>query len=232
MVRGHADTGEEPRVPLGQVVAAAAGAGLGTVAALAVLPRWAPGMAHSLLGAEGQGYWYLARVTGLVAYGLLWLSTAFGLLLSGRIARVWPGGPAAVDLHRFSSLLALGFALVHTLILLGDRSAGYTLFRLLVPFAGIPYRPLWVGLGQVSLYLLVLILLSSYLRRRIGPRTWRLVHSLTFALYWLVVLHGVLAGTDTTHPAVFVFYLATAGSIHGLTLYRVLVRARPAPSGR
>jgi hypothetical protein len=54
-----------------------------------------------------------------------------------------------VDLHQFSGLLGLAFAIFHGAILLGDRYMGYTPLQLLLPFASLDYRPLAVGLGQV-----------------------------------------------------------------------------------
>ena len=88
--------------------------------------------------------------------------------------RAAPGGPTAVDLHQYCGLLGLGFALFHALVLLGDRYVGYTPPQLLVPFASLPYRPLAVGLGQIALYLGLLVGLSFYVRQHIGFRAWRL----------------------------------------------------------
>src|SRR6266496_3191905 len=87
------------------------GAALGSVLAAELLPRWLPGLTASLLGPTPKGYWYLARAAGAVAYLLLWLSIALGLVTSNRLAALWPGGPTAVDLHQFTSLLALGATL-------------------------------------------------------------------------------------------------------------------------
>ena len=53
------------------------------------------GMSASLLGPEPKAYWYLARSTAFVAYGLLWLSMTLGLMMTNKMARLWPGGPAA-----------------------------------------------------------------------------------------------------------------------------------------
>jgi hypothetical protein len=53
-------------------------------------------------------------------------SVAFGLIMTNRMARVWPGGPTAFDLHQFTSLLGLAFAVFRGLILLGDQYIKYT----------------------------------------------------------------------------------------------------------
>jgi len=195
---------------------------VGALAAAVVLPAWLPGLSDSLLGAQPKVYWYLSRVTGLVAFTLVWLSMVWGVLVTNRMSRSWPGAVTAVDLHQHASLLGLGFALFHGLILLGDRFTNYTPAQLLLPFAS-SYRPLWVGIGQVSFYALVLVALSFYARRWIGGRTWRKIHYLSFAVYAMALAHSVGSGSETTVPLVRTFYWVTAAILLFLTIYRVLV---------
>src|SRR5512132_2483555 len=107
----------------------------GVFAAVVALPPWLPGLSASLLGPEPKVYWYLSRSSAVAAYLLLWCSMATGLAISNRLARIWPGGPTAFDLHQYTSLLGLGFALFHALILMGDHYINYTLGQVLVPFA-------------------------------------------------------------------------------------------------
>jgi hypothetical protein len=117
------------------------GAALGALA----LWAWLPGIRGSLGGALPKAYWYLSRSSAFAAYGLLWLSMASGLALTNRLARLWPGGPTAYDVHQYCSLLGLALALVHAAVLLGDGYLNYAAAQLLLPFASTPYRPLWVG---------------------------------------------------------------------------------------
>ncbi|MER6248461.1 response regulator transcription factor [Streptomyces griseorubiginosus] len=73
------------------------------------------------------------------------------------------------------SLLTLVFLLVHVVTAVLDPFVhlGWTVS--VVPF-GACYRPLWLGLGTVALDLLLAVLLTSALRRRIGVRRWKAVH--------------------------------------------------------
>jgi predicted ferric reductase len=206
-------------------------AALGAAAALVTLPTAASGLMRSLSGPEPKSFWYLSRSSGLVAYALTWLSMLFGVGITNRLARLWPGGPAAFDLHQHTALLGLAFALFHGLILLGDQYTRYTPLQLLVPFASSPYRPLAVGLGQVGFYLLALVGLSFYVRRLIGQRFWRAIHYLSFGVYVLALAHGLAAGTDTASPGMGLFYWATAGGLLFLTTYRVLLRWPAAQAG-
>ncbi len=196
---------------------------LGAFAAAIVLPNWLPGLSQSLLGNEPKAYWYLSRASALVAYTLLWLSMAFGLIITNRLARLWPGGPIAFDLHQFTSLIGLAFALFHALILMGDKYINYDLAQVLVPFNSTGYKPVWVGLGQIGFYLFVIVGLSFYARKRLGNRSWRLIHQLSFLMFVLALLHGILAGTDSTVVALQIFYWATGASLLFLLVYRILI---------
>jgi predicted ferric reductase len=194
------------------------------------------GMAVALVGQAGglaalrtallgqHAAWYLSRASAFVAYVLLWWSMVLGLSITNRLARLWPGGPAAADLHEHASLLGLAFGLLHALVLLGDAYIGYTLPQILIPFAGTSYKPVWVGLGQISLYLMALVTFSFYVRRWIGARAWRTIHLLSFVVFVLALAHGVFSGTDSSLPWVFWMYVGTGASVLGMTIYRIVAR--------
>lgn len=194
----------------------------GALAAVFVLPAWSPALAQSLFGPEAKAYWDLSRSSAIVAYGLMWLSVMLGLLITNKFARVFPGGPAATDLHEFTSLLSLAFALFHIVILLGDKYIAYTPLQLVLPFASVNYQPFWVGLGQLGFYLLIPLTFSFYVRRWIGHGAWRWLHYATFLGFTLVTVHGLLAGTDTKSPFVLAMYVTTGAAVYFLTFYRML----------
>jgi predicted ferric reductase len=202
----------------------------GALAAVFVLPMALPGLAASLLGPEPKAYWYLARSSAWAAYLLLWGSMMMGLLITSKAARLWPGNPAAYDVHQFISLLGIAFALFHGLILTGDRYINFSVMQVFIPFSNPAYRPLWVGIGQIGFYTMAVAGLSFYLRRAITPRVWRLIHYLAFATFLFVLIHGITSGTDSGQFWAAGLYWLTGGSVLFLTVYRILlaliVRAR------
>ena len=204
------------------------GATMGAFGAMIALPWYLPDLTASLGEPNPKVYWFLARASGFAAYLLLWLAVVLGLLVSSKLSRAWPGGPMAVDLHQFLSLLSLGAILFHALILLGDHHLGYAPLHVFVPFASHPYRPLWVGLGQVGLYLAAIVAFSFYVRRYLGARTWRLLHYGSFAVYFLITAHALGAGTDTTAPTAIGLYSFSGLIIYFLIVYRLLISTRPA----
>ena len=201
------------------LLGALAAAMLGLIAAPAFVTAWLT----NLFGPTPKVFWYVSRMSGLVAYFLVWLSVILGLSVTNKLGRLWPGGPAVVDLHQYTSLLALSFVAVHVAVLLGDQYIGYNLAQLLIPFASAEYRPFWVGLGQLAAYLAIPVSVTFYIRKTIGYGVWRAIHYGTFALYALVTIHSLMSGTDTQNPLMLAMYGVTGVSVLGMLLYRVRV---------
>ncbi|MBX6770316.1 MAG: ferric reductase-like transmembrane domain-containing protein [Chloroflexi bacterium] len=198
----------------------------GALAALVVLPAWLPSLMLSLTGPTPKAYWYLARAAGFVSLVLLWLSMVLGLAITNRLARIWPGGPTAFELHQHTALLGLAFGFIHPLVLLGDH---LSILQILVPFASGFEGAGWIGLGQIALLLLVPVTLSYAARRWLGPQRWRALHSLSFLVFLLAVAHGIASGTDTGTVWASLIYWFSGASVLYLVIYRV-VAARTAPS--
>jgi sulfoxide reductase heme-binding subunit YedZ len=143
-----------------------------------------------------SAYWYLTRATGAVALILLTVSVVLGVLDSIRYSAPprWPR--FAIDsLHRDTSLLAIALIAVHVITSVLDGFAPISLVDGVIPFRS-PYRPLWLGLGTLSFDLLIALVVTSLMRRRLGYRSWRAIHWLAYASWPVAVLHGLGTGTD------------------------------------
>jgi predicted ferric reductase len=194
----------------------------GALTAVMVLPAWLPGLTTSLTGEAPKVFWYLSRGTALVGFILLWMSMVLGMLITNRLARIWPGGPVAFDLHQYVSLVGLGFGLFHPLILLGDHYLKPSLLEIFIPFTVQQYHPFWVGLGQIAFYSWAIVVGSFYIRKQMGNKAWRLVHFSSFLTFVFVLGHGIFSGTDSTTTWVNIFYWTAAGSTLLLLFYRIL----------
>ena len=138
------------------------------------------------------------------------------------MALLWPGAPAAFAIHEYVSLLGLVFALFHALVLLGDRYINFTIAQIFMPFSTVDYRPTWVGIGQIGLYVWLIVALSFYVRQGIGQKTWRVIHYLSFAMYIMGLLHGLFSGTDSTANWAQWYYWISGGSLLFLFVYRIV----------
>ncbi|MBI5951763.1 MAG: ferric reductase-like transmembrane domain-containing protein [Chloroflexi bacterium] len=195
---------------------------LGLLVAVLILPSWLPNMSFSLGGDAPKAYWYLSRATAFVSLTLLWLSMALGLSITNKMARLWPGAPAAFALHEYVSLLGLAFAVFHAIVILGDEYINFTLLQLFVPFSTVDYRPFWVGVGQLAFYGWVVLVASFYIRPIIGQKFWRFLHYASFGMYLLAISHGLFSGTDAGADWAQTYYWISAGSLIFLSMYRIL----------
>jgi sulfoxide reductase heme-binding subunit YedZ len=171
--------------------------------------------------------WYTARGTGVVS--LLLLTVVVVLGIGSRAGRPVFGLPRfAVSLvHRNAAMIAVVLIAVHVVTLLADPFAQLKLLDFLVPFNA-AYRPAWVGLGTTALDLLVAIVVTSLVRRRLGARAWRAVHWLAYAMWPVAWLHGIGTGTDGGSA----WYLALAVISALAVVAAVAWRLQPRFSGR
>ena len=170
--------------------------------------------------ADSKVYWYMARSAGIVAYLLLWGAVAFGIMVSDKILDGVAKAPVVFEVHKFLSILALVVGMFHGVVLLGDSFMKFTVLDILIPFLS-PYQPFWVGLGILSLYLTAILVGSFYIKKRIGHRTWKLVHYASFAVWVMTSLHGMFAGTDSSQMLVRLMYTLAIVSVGYLLTYRI-----------
>jgi predicted ferric reductase len=169
-----------------------------------------------------QTIWYITRSAGFAAYLLLWFSTALGLAIPAKLIDRFLPRSATFDFHQFISLLAIGFILLHIGVLMADQYLPFTLAQVLVPFIS-PYRPVWVGIGVFSFYLVLLVTVTFYIRRQIGLKTFKIIHYLSLISYIGVVIHSFLSGSDSSLPAVQWMYFTTFMVIVFLTAYWLIL---------
>lgn len=176
-------------------------------------------------------YWYLTRGTGVVSLLLLTASVALGILNSERYAAPrWPR--FAVDrIHRDISLLVLAVIVVHVVTTVLDGFAPITLLDGVIPFLS-AYRPLWLGLGTLAFDILLAVAITSLLRRRLGFRTWRLIHWAAYASWPVAAFHGLGTGTDATTSWMLAVTLVCTGVVVAAVAVRILRAAGEPGSGR
>ena len=172
-----------------------------------------------------QALWYVTRAAGLISFLLLWLSTVWGLAVSNKILDPVLHRMFTYDFHQFLSLLAIGFMILHVVVLLADQYLPFSVAQVLVPFAA-PYRPLWVGIGTIGLYLTLLVSITFYIRRQIGQKAFRFIHLASYLAFLAAALHGLFAGTDSPLITVRVMYFGTTLIVVFLTAYRIMMSKR------
>jgi DMSO/TMAO reductase YedYZ heme-binding membrane subunit len=194
----------------------------GTVAVAAAAEQ--TGHGRSILDGIGAFLLFYAGVFALIG---LTAAVAAGLLATDRIV-LRPGSRVVTQaVHRGVSLAALAALFVHIVTeVVAHRSAA---IDAVVPFLARD-RTLYVGLGTVASDLVVLIVVTGFMRARFAGRlapAWRAVHAVAYLAWPLAVVHGLMAGR-TAKPYVDWSYGACLAGVALALGVRVVatVRAR------
>ncbi len=146
----------------------------------------------------------LCSYLGLAAVGFITLNLMLGMLISLRYSplRHWPHRKINIfGLHQWTAYIAVFFTLTHPLILLFLKTPHFSAVDIAWPIHSY-LQPKLNTAGAGALYLVVLVLVSSLLRRPIGRSIWRRLHYLVFPAAALLFLHSILTDPDLRngHP--------------------------------
>jgi sulfoxide reductase heme-binding subunit YedZ len=169
--------------------------------------------------------WYLMRASGVVTLILLTGVFVLGIATTNRWRSRRLPGFATLSLHRSISLLAVVFLAIHLVTAVVDPYAAVGVAAVIVPFVA-GKSAFWVGLGALSLDLTFALIVTSLLRRHLGPRVWRGVHWAAYLSWPLALVHSLGIGSDTGT----VWLRAIAGACIGLVVAAVAWRLRRAGS--
>lgn len=165
--------------------------------------------------------WNLLRAAGIGAYVMLFLSVSWGLVSTTTPFGKRVSKPSSTLVHQFMSTCGLFLLAIHMGALLVDRFMPFRVADLFVPMAS-AYRPFAVTLGTVAMYLLVFVIVASWLRKPIGTVWWKRTHLLAIPTFTLSLLHGLFAGTDSARPAMWWTYVGTGLVVVFLIVVRAL----------
>lgn len=164
--------------------------------------------------------WYVTRGAGAVS--LLLLTGVLVLGIAGAMRWQTPGWPRflTTGFHRNLALTTLVFLALHIVTAVVDPYTALGWNAALIPFSS-SYRRFWLGLGAVAIYLLLAIVVTSLLRRLVGPRAWRAVHWLGYAMWPVAVIHGVGTGSDTWFVWMVAIEAVCVGSVVTAVAWRL-----------
>ena len=180
---------------------------------------------HSL---SNPAIWYLMRGSGVVTLILFTGVVVLGIATTmrfrpGRLPRF-----VTLGLHRSVALLAVVFLAIHVATAVVDSFAKVSLAQVLVPLPSAKYG-LFLGLGALSLDLIVAIVVTSLIRHRIGQRVWKGIHWLAYASWPIAFLHAVGIGTDKASGWFLDTAVACASVIVVAIFWRLVALRRPYP---
>ncbi|HKC18800.1 MAG TPA: hypothetical protein VKE27_04140 [Candidatus Dormibacteraeota bacterium] len=174
-----------------------------------------------------QFFWVLARVAGLGSYAALAIALVTGIALRTAVFD-WLGSNRIVrSLHEYTIVLWIPLAVIHVGSLLLDSTARISWLDVFVPLHS-TYGTLAIGLGALSLDVLLLVSVAAYLKRHMRKEVWLWIHRLAYGSFALVFLHAVLSGTDFSDPAVSAITWGAAAMLVTLGVARLFGGRLPA----
>jgi predicted ferric reductase len=185
----------------------------------------------------------LCAYLGLAATGAVTANLLLGLLISLRYSPVrnWPHLRINIfALHQWTAYAVVVLMVAHPAVLLLVHAPHFRVTDLLWPTHS-PLQPKINLAGAGALYLLLVVFVSSLIRRRMSRRVWRSLHYLVFPAAILLFLHSILTDPllKTGHPDMLdggkIFVEACTLIAFAATALRFRIRGRglrPLPDAR
>ena len=171
---------------------------------------------------------YYAGVLALVG---LTGSVLLGLVATDRIVMTPGHRVMAQAVHRAFSFGTLAFLIIHIVTeILAQRSH---VIDAVVPFLS-PYRTFYIGLGTIASDLIILLVVTSILRKRFTEHgkawRWRAIHYASYVAFVFAVLHGLLGGRTAKPYVDWSYGFAIAVTALGLAVRFLAISLRPKES--
>jgi predicted ferric reductase len=136
----------------------------------------------------------LSSFAGLSAMVLVTLNVLLGVLVSRNYnpARRWPHRKIPLfRIHNWTAYVALVLILLHPALLLFNTTPAFRVGDLLYPVYS-PGQSLYNTLGAITWYSLLVVVVTSYLRPRLGSRLWKKIHFAAYFAAAMMFVHGTL----------------------------------------
>jgi DMSO/TMAO reductase YedYZ heme-binding membrane subunit len=182
----------------------------------------------SLVESETPWVWYTTRVSGLVGFLLLITSIFLGISIRLPFLQKIIKPAYSYNIHSWISLQAVIFAFIHGISLLFDKYLQLNIADVFIPLAltSDTINPKLVAFGIIGFYLMVALVVTSYLKKYIGQKIWRMVHFLNIILYFFVIVHAYYLGTDMKNPVIRDVFIFLNGVLISLFIFNIFYRLR------
>lgn len=164
--------------------------------------------------------WNLIRISGFLAYFLFTLAISAGLM--SKLLAFQKKKPFLIELHETSGWTGLVTTVFHLTVLTVDHYAPYKLKEIFIPLMA-ENAQISSAFGTISFFLFFIVIASSdFLKRRLGVQIWRKLHLLVIPAWILMLLHGIMIGTDSNLTWATTLYSSGIVLVMTLIVFRFL----------
>lgn len=160
----------------------------------------------------------VAATVGFISLAAIWLSVVWGIVLKSGWALTRIRHATIYGIHQTLTVFGLTLGVVHALTQLAVPRGPVRVVDEFVPFTN-PGDPIGIGIGVIALELMLALILSVLVQRRLGYHRWRSLHRVAHVAFVLLIGHVLVSGSD-------VWTVPVAGAIIGgllVTLFLWLV---------
>jgi methionine sulfoxide reductase heme-binding subunit len=146
----------------------------------------------------------LSAYLGLVAVGAITINMLLGVMMAFNYSPVrnWPHRRFNYfRLHNWTGYVALFFVIVHPIVLLLNKKPKFRVIDLIYPVHS-PQQPLENSIGAIALYIVAIMVVTSYFRIRLGRRTWKAFHFTVYLGAVALFYHSLFTDPDLKGAAV------------------------------
>jgi predicted ferric reductase len=140
----------------------------------------------------------LSAYLGLVAVGAITINMLLGVMMAFNYSPVrnWPHRRFNYfRLHNWTGYIALFFVVVHPIVLLLNKKPKFSVIDLIYPVHS-PQQPLENTIGAIALYIVAIMVITSYFRIQLGRRTWKAFHFTVYLGAVALFYHSLFTDPD------------------------------------
>jgi sulfoxide reductase heme-binding subunit YedZ len=142
----------------------------------------------------------VSAVVGLCAMVVLTVNVLLGMLLSTAYKTnvLWKKLPdwakqvSVLRVHNWTAYLALLLVLLHPILLVLDKTTGFTFKDVVFPVNAPKQKP-FVALGTLAMFALIVVILTTQkvIKKKMSFRLWKNVHLISYVTVLLFIVHGL-----------------------------------------
>jgi methionine sulfoxide reductase heme-binding subunit len=173
----------------------------------------------------------LSGIIGLIALGCLTANFFVGIFIWTKSQIKLPYNLSFLGLHKLTGYSAAVSILIHILLIPLDPASEFTWGDLALPL-WTKHQPFANTFGALSLYMIAVVVITSYYKEKMNYKTWRTLHFTSYFAAVPLFIHSIVTDPKLQDrpidwidaERVFVEFCALA--VLGLIVYRFLVKKK------
>jgi predicted ferric reductase len=132
----------------------------------------------------------LSGIIGLIAIACLAANFVVGLFILSNTKIKLPYNLTFLSLHKFTGYSAATAILIHVILIPLDPKSEFSWGDLLLPL-WTKHQPYANTFGALTLYLIAIVVISSYYKEKIKLSVWRTLHYISYFAAVPLIIHSV-----------------------------------------